>query len=336
MAGKRSQRNIRAKPNRPVRGLTPMLLTNADFQTPTDFSSLFGRQAPLVLEIGFGDGRYLEHLQAAHPDWNLLGAEVSLGSVWRAYRRMKRCGAEHVRLYKGSGRFIVRDAVPDAGLRRVYVNFPDPWPRKKHLGNRLLQVPFFQILSSRLEPDGDLLLTTDHPEYFAFSVEQGKASGCFHVEEGTPPPATLRTKYAMKWLEQDKPIYHARFTLSSVAASPEPRNTTIPMQHAILDGNLSDIGTFEKQVRPFEGGHAIVLEAYRDLSGDGLLFKAVSEEPDLRQELIIQAWPHEDGGVLVSLQPFGHPMTTNGVRACVMAVADWLTEQGMTLRKAWV
>jgi len=313
-----------------------MLVHNSDFQTPTDFEPVFGRSAPLVLEVGFGDGRYLEHLSEAHPDWNLLGAEVSLGSVWRAYRRMKRCKAEHVRLYKGSGRFIVRDVMPEQSLRRVYVNFPDPWPRKKHLKNRLLQVPFFQILSSRLEPGGDLLLTTDHPEYFAFSVAEGKASGCFDVEEGDPPPATLRTKYAMKWLEQDKPIYHARFTVKTVIDAPEPRNLLIPMQHAILDGNLADVKSFEKQVRAFNGGHAIVLEAYRDLSGDGLLFKAVSEEPDLRQELMIQAWPHEDGGVLVSLQPFGNPMTTKGVREAVMAVSDWLIGQGLTLRKAWV
>ena len=313
-----------------------MLLTNGDFETPTDFSPVFGRKAPLVLEVGFGDGRYLEHLQEAHPDWNLLGAEVSLGSVWRAFRRMKRCQASHVKLYKGSGRFIVRDVLPERSLRRVYVNFPDPWPRKKHLKNRLLQVPFFRILSSRLEEGGDLLLTTDHPEYFAFSVSQGIESGCFDVQEGDPPPATLRTKYAMKWLEQDKPIYHARFTVKSAAESPEPRNSIIPMQHALLDGSLSDIGSFKKQVRAFRGGTAIILEAYRDMSGDGILFKAVSEETDLRQELIIQAWPHENGGVLVSLQPFGNPMTTKGVREAVMAVSDWLVSQGLTMKKAWV
>jgi tRNA (guanine-N7-)-methyltransferase len=313
-----------------------MLLTNADFETPTDFAPVFGREAPLVLEVGFGDGRYLEHLQEAHPDWNLLGAEVSLGSVWRAFRRMKRCDASHVKLYKGSGRFIVRDVMPEGSLRRVYVNFPDPWPRKKHLKNRLLQVPFFRILSSRLEEGGDLLLTTDHPEYFAYSVSQAKASECFHVEEGDPPAATLRTKYAMKWLEQDKPIYHARFTVKSAVESPEPRNPVIPMQHAILDGNLSDVGSFEKQVRSFAGGTAVILEAYRDMAGDGILFKAVSEETDLRQELIIQAWPHEKGGVLVSLQPFGNPMTTKGVREAVTAVSDWLISQGLTMRKAWV
>lgn len=312
-----------------------MLLYNADFDPPTNFDPTFGRSAPLVLEVGFGDGRYLEHLSEAHPDWNLLGVEVSLGSVWRAFRRMKRCGAEHVQLYKGSGRFIVRDVIPEKGLHRVYVNFPDPWPRKKHLKNRLLQVPFFRTLSQRLEEGGQLWLTTDHPEYFAFSVEEGLASGCFTVEEDTPPPATLQTKYARKWLAQDKPIYHARFCLVHRAEETIARNPIIPMQHVTLDGSLNQVGAFEKQVRPFNGGHAIILEAYRDLGSEGLLFKAVSEEEDLRQELIIQAWPTEEG-VLVSLQPFGNPMTTKGVRECVMAVADWLVSQGLSLRQAWV
>jgi len=312
-----------------------MLIANGDLTTPTTWSSFFERTAPLVLEVGFGDGRYLEHLSSAHPEWNLVGAEVSLGSVWRAYRRMKRCGAEHVLLYKGSGRFIVRDTMPEKSLHRVYVNFPDPWPRKKHLKNRLLQVPFFRTLSSRLETGGSLFLTTDHPEYFAFSVDQGKQSGCFEVIEGTPPPATLETKYARKWLQQNKPIYHAEFRLIRVAEDAEPTHSTIDMQHAVLDGSLANVGSFSKQVREFNGGHAIILEAYRDLGSDGLMFKAVTEEPDLRQELLIQAWPTEDG-VLVSLQPFGNPMTTKGVREAVMAVADWLVSQGLSMRQAWV
>lgn len=312
-----------------------MLLSNGDLATPTAYDEKFERVAPLVLEVGFGDGHFLEHLSSAHPEWNFLGAEVSLGSVWRAFRRMKRCKANHVRLYKGNARFIVRDTIPEGALHRVYVNFPDPWPRKKHLKNRLLQAPFFQILSSRLEPGGALLLTTDHPEYFEFSVSEGEASGCFDIVKGPPPPATLETKYARKWRDQQKEILHAEFRVRHTMPDPEPRLTTIPMQHAILDGSLDGIGSFTKQVRSFKGGHAIILEAYRGLDGSGLLFEGVSEETDLRQELVIQAWSTKEG-VLVSLQPFGNPMTTRGVREAVMAVADWLVSQGLTMRQAWV
>ena len=107
------------------------------------------------------------------------------------------------------------------------------------------------------------------------------------------------------------------------------------MQHASLKGSLSNVGHFTKQVRSFEGGHAIVLEAYRDLGSEGLLFKATTEEPDMRQEILIQAWPKKDG-VYVSLQPFGDPMTTKGVREAVMAVTDWLVSQGLELEQAWV
>ena len=312
-----------------------ILIRVGQLDTPTDPNSLFSRSAPLVLEVGFGDGRYLEHLAAAHPEWNLLGAEVSLGSVWRAYRRMKRCKIEHVRLYKGSAQFLVRDIIPEGALDRIYVNFPDPWPRKKHRKNRLLQVPFFHTVSSRLREGGSLFLTTDHAEYYAFSVEEAGASACFDVIPGSPPPATLETKYARKWREQKRDIFHAEFRCTKIAPNTPSLIKTIPMQHATMEGSLSSVGPFEKQVRPFAGGHAIILEAYRDLASDGLLFKAVTEEPDLRQELLIQAWPTEEG-VLVSLQTFGDPMTTKAVREAVMAVTDWLVSQGLTLKQAWI
>lgn len=311
------------------------LLRTSELDTPTSASQLFSRKGPLVFEVGFGDGRYLEHLATAHPDWNLVGAEVSLGSVWRAFRRMKRNGIEHARLFKGNARFLVRDVFEEGSLDRVFVNFPDPWPRKKHLKNRLLQVPFFRILSSRLKPGGSLFLTTDHPEYFAFSVEQGKESGCFDVIEGQPPAATLKTKYALKWRDQNKPIFHAEFRCHTVIESAPRPISKIDMQHATLKGSLDNVGPFSKQVRKFEGGHAFIMEAYRELGSQGLLFKAISEEEDFRQELLIQAWPKSEG-VYVSLQPFGDPMTTKGVREAILAVADWLVSQGLEIDQTWV
>lgn len=312
-----------------------ILLRASELKTPMAASDLFSRTGPLVFEVGFGDGRYLEHLASAHPDWNLVGAEVSLGSVWRAYRRVNRAGITDVRLFKGNARLLVRDVFEEGSLDRVFVNFPDPWPRKKHWKNRLLQAPFFRILSSRLKPGGSLFLTTDHPEYFEFSVRQGHESGCFDVIQGPPPPATLETKYARKWRDQQKPIFHVEFRCHTVIPS-EPRLISkIEMQHATLKGSLENLGPFTKQVRKFEGGHAFVMEAYRELGSQGLLFKAISEEQDFRQELLIQAWPKKDG-VYVSLQPFGDPMTTTGVREAILAVTDWLVSQGLELDQAWI
>ena len=300
-----------------------MILRHGDLELPADPAAWFDREAPLALEIGFGGGHYLSHLGEVHPDWNLLGAEISLGSVWRAYRRMKREGIEHVRLYKGSAEFLVRDVLPEHGIDRIYVNFPDPWPRKRHKDNRLLKASFFRVMSRRLRKDGAAYLTTDHPEYYEFACAEAEASECFRVEPGEPPEATLRTKYAKKWQEQDKTIFHAAFHPTAAADDIKRLITLVPMQHAHLKGDLSTITGFEKQVRDFGTGHAIVLEAYRSIDGQGMLFKAVVEEPDLSQELEINAWPKEQG-VFVSLQPFGDPLGTRGVREAVRLVADWL------------
>ena len=99
-----------------------IILKAGELTTPTPASALFDREGPLVLEVGFGGGHYLEHLGLTHPEWNLVGAEVSLGSVWRTYRRMKRNGISEVRLFKGNARFLVRDVFEEHALDRVFVN----------------------------------------------------------------------------------------------------------------------------------------------------------------------------------------------------------------------
>ena len=311
-----------------------MLVSLSHLDFPTSAERLFGRTGPFVLEIGFGDGRFLAHLGQAHPAWNLLGAEVSPASVTRAFRRLRREGIATARLYRGHGRFLVRNVIPPRGLHRVYVNFPDPWPRKRHHKNRLLQTPFFRLLSTRLEDGGALLLTTDHAEYFHFALEQAQASGLFHLAEGPPPPAMLRTKYALKWQEQDRPIYHVAFTKTAEADDVFKPIERCPMQHALLEGDLNAVAPFEKLVHRFRGGTVVVLDAYREMRGAGLLFQVIIEEEDLSQEVLIKAWPHE-AGIYVGLQRFGHPLTTRGVREAVGAVTRWLEGQGLRRVKTW-
>jgi len=296
--------------------------------------AVWGRSAPLVLEIGFGDGRYLVHLARTRPEWNLLGVEVSLASVSRAFRRIRREAAHTARIHRGHARFLVRDVLESRSLHRVIVNFPDPWPRKRHRGNRLLQADFFGLLSDRLESGGQVHLTTDHGEYFEFACEQASETGLYEFREGEPPDGVLDTKYARKWRAESRSIRHAVWTARRAATPPETINLTLSMQHALLSGDLDAVGAFEKQVRRFDGGTVIVTEAFRSLDGEGLLFTVVAEEPDLRQELLVKAWPKENG-VYVGLQAFGDPLGTRGAREAVQAVAAWLVEQGLEIRETW-
>ncbi|MDX1546955.1 MAG: tRNA (guanosine(46)-N7)-methyltransferase TrmB [Rhodothermales bacterium] len=316
-----------------------MLLKLGAYSLPAPPETFFGRVAPLVLEVGFGDGGFLAHLARTHPAWNLLGAEVSVGSVSRAFRRIRRAGHRNVRLYAGHARFLVRNVVPPHGLHRVYVNFPDPWPKQKHRGRRLLRAPFFRLLSTRLEDGGALLFTTDHAEYFGYALAEARRTGLFAVEQAPPPPATLETKYARKWRAQAIPIQHAVFTKTAEAdaAFPPLVDPADAMHHALLAGTLPPLDRFEKIVHPFEGGHVIVLEAYGAVGGAGLVFVTRIEEQDLTQEVLVEARPDakDRGRVLVRIKAFGQPLLTRGTREAIRAVVGFLEPRGLRLDQAF-
>ena len=312
-----------------------MLLKLAPLDLPTTAEQLFGRAGPLVLEVGFGDGQFTAGLARRHPEWNIIGAEVSLASVTRAVKRMRREGVTNVRLHRGHGRFIVRNLVAPGGLHQVFVNFPDPWPRQRHHKNRLLQADFFQLLATRLEPDGALQLTTDHEEYFQFALAEGKASGCFAITQGPPPPPTLETKYAKKWRAEARPIYHAVFTRTGEAGAYPPLIEKVPMHHALMEGDLGEVRSFKKQTRNYGRGHVILLDAYRTLSGERLVFQVlINEQGDLQQEVLIEARAAERG-VQVGLLHFGDPLTTRGTREAVRTTVEWLETQGFKLLEQW-
>jgi tRNA (guanine-N7-)-methyltransferase len=312
-----------------------MLLDLAHLDLPLNAEQLFGRAGRLVMEVGFGDGWFLAHLARDHPAWNLLGAEVSLGSVTRTLKRMRRERIAHVRLYVGQAGFVVRNLLPPCSLHRIYVNFPDPWPKKRHHERRLLRAPFFRLLSTRLADGGALWFTTDHAEYFAFALDQARSTGLFALAQGPPPPATLQTKYARKWRAQAIPIQHATFTKVAEADDPFPLTveTYDAMHHALLAGSLPPIESFDRLVHPFAGGHVIVLEAMRPVGEDGLVFVTRIEEEDLTQEALIEARPAHQGpgDVFVGIKPFGQPLVTRGTQEAVRVVTEWLEQHGLRL-----
>lgn len=309
-----------------------MLLRPGNLPFPLEVAHTFGRAGPLVLEIGHGDGRFTAALAHKYPDWNLLGVEISAGSVLRALRRMNRDGIAQVRLFHGEALFALRNFVPPAGLHRVYVNFPDPWPKSRHEENRLLQRSFFEKLSTRLEPGGQLLLTTDHLGYFEFSQSEALASGLFDPAVLPPPDFHLQTKYALKWKAEGRNFYHVVFTQKGVNPQPWNPSPRFEMPHALLTGTLPQPQSFTKQVVPFVGGHAVFLEAFRPLEGIGLIFMVHLSEENLVQQILIEARPAEYG-VYVGLMGFGAPLASPGVKAAVAWLVTWLEAQGLGVRQ---
>jgi len=132
---------------------------------PLSPAAIFGRAAPLTLEIGFGNGDSLLARAAAEPARDFLGVEVHRPGVGRLLLRASSAGVANLRVACDDAVTVLRDWLPPAALDEILIYFPDPWPKKRHHKRRLVQPPFAALAASRLAPGGRLRLATDWAPY---------------------------------------------------------------------------------------------------------------------------------------------------------------------------
>lgn len=132
---------------------------------PIDAQAVFGREAPLVVEIGFGMGETTAQIAAADPERDFLGIEVYPAGVGSLLARIEAAGLRNLRIVQHDAVEVIRDMIAPGMLAGVHVYFPDPWPKKRHHKRRLIQPPFVALLASRLAPGGYLHCATDWEHY---------------------------------------------------------------------------------------------------------------------------------------------------------------------------
>lgn len=137
-----------------------------DYQGQTrDFDAEFGRSAPRVMEIGFGNGEQLLHASLHEPQHDLIGIEVHRPGVGRLMNSLVEAGTDNVRLYNHDAVEVLQHEIAADSLAQVRIYFPDPWHKKRHHKRRLIQTEFVALLASRVEVGGLLHLATDWAEY---------------------------------------------------------------------------------------------------------------------------------------------------------------------------
>jgi len=142
-----------------------------------DLAVLFGRSAPVVLEIGSGTGEATAALAAADPARDVLAVEVHTPGVANLLRLTEAGGLTNVRVAEGDALVVLRDMLPAGCLDEVRVLFPDPWPKARHHKRRLVQPAFVFLVASRLRPGGRLHVATDWPHYAEQVLDVVAASG---------------------------------------------------------------------------------------------------------------------------------------------------------------
>lgn len=198
--------------------LTP-LIPWRQTERPIDWPRRFGREAPLELEIGFGNGDYLVRRAQAHPERDFVGVELEWSSVRRALRKIARAGLKNVCLIQVDARVALERLFRPGSLHRAYALFPCPWPKKRHTKHRLFSRPFLRLLNSRLAAEGEALVVTDHRPYLTWVLDQVPGTGFESRWQSVSP--RLGTKYERKWHQQgQEQFYELRLLKRESVESP--------------------------------------------------------------------------------------------------------------------
>ena len=140
-------------------------------QEPLDLVTLFGRDAPVVLEIGFGMGASLVTMAQNNPHQNFLGLEVHAPGVGACLASAKEAGVENLRVMCHDAVEVLEKMIPDNSLDMVQLFFPDPWHKARHNKRRIVQTPFVELVMRKLKLGGVFHMATDWEAYAEHMLE---------------------------------------------------------------------------------------------------------------------------------------------------------------------
>jgi tRNA (guanine-N7-)-methyltransferase len=169
-----------------------------------DLEKLFGRNVPLHVDLGCGDGSFLCALAQRMPEKNFLGIERLVGRIRSVARRAAKIG--NVRLLRMEISYAVRYLLPPASVETFYLLFPDPWPKRRHWQRRIANESFLRAIGQALVSRGTLYIATDRVDYFEKIEEIARANPDFATLDfaGIDLP---HTKFERKFRTQDATIY---------------------------------------------------------------------------------------------------------------------------------
>jgi len=318
-----------------------------DRDWPLDVEAIFGRRAPLVLEIGFGNGEFLVDLARESPEHDHLGIEVSWGSALRLYRRLDHERSTNVRGLLGEAEAILSVCIGSGQLAAVFVNHPCPWPKERHHERRLIQPGFLHLLVDRMAPGAPLLIATDHADYADWIAEHLEAEPGLESRHATTRvheiPGRKPTKYQRKAMDQGIADHFfewrrvpavARVEAGPLHAAPPPETVPLPdpMPSLTLAGSPTTAHPFAAfspvTAREVHEDVEVVIKlsaAYAHTGGDRWMVEALTQEGPLRQDFGLMVVRRDDG-LLVKLGQLGGAHPTVGVKRAVWHLGRWLLE----------
>lgn len=180
-----------------------------DIKAPLDCTTLFGRQAPVVMEIGFGMGDSLLAMARSNPEKNFIGVEVHKPGVGRLLHEIDALALSNLRIYCHDAKEILEHCVADNTLDTVQIFFPDPWHKKKHNKRRLVQPEFMQLVRRKLGIGGRVHMATDWVPYAEHMMDVMSAAAGYANAAGAGQYSTDADRPLTKFEKRGQRLGHA-------------------------------------------------------------------------------------------------------------------------------
>ncbi len=159
----------------------------------------------IILEIGPGRGDFLFHLAETNPHAEIIGVELKSQRYFKLIERIIKRGFKNVKVIQADGRYLVANDLAPETIDEIHINFPDPWPKRKHTKNRLMSKEFLECCARVLKKDGLISFITDSKDY-ADEVAKEKGDRLIFTFEKVACPLFL-TYFAQKWLKEGRKFY---------------------------------------------------------------------------------------------------------------------------------
>lgn len=169
------------------------------------------------LEIGFGGGEHMVHQAALNPDVSIIGAEAFLNGVAKALAHVEEAGVSNTRIHYGDARMLL-EAMPDQCLDRLYLLYPDPWPKERQKKRRFINPVNLAHFHRLLKPDGLFLFASDIDDYVDWTLQHVETHGGFALKGNSAVPFEnwLQTRYEAKAVREGRSSHYLIFMKSSI------------------------------------------------------------------------------------------------------------------------
>lgn len=180
-------------------------------RAPLDPADIFGDDRPVWLEVGFGGGEHLVHMAARHPEVGIIGCEPFINGVAMLLGKIRRAGVANLAVHPGDARDLM-EVLPEASVAKTFLNYPDPWPKRRHHRRRFVTEEHLVPLARVMRSGAEFRVATDIPDYVRQTrIEVPKAGFALVAEGDVPWEDWFSTRYEQKALREGRVPHYLTF-----------------------------------------------------------------------------------------------------------------------------